>query len=557
VGYFGDRRLFKRYKCKTDLYVTIAGSRWKASTVDFSLNGLCIFIEGAPGIEVYSRVSLDIEEMGLTIEADVVWVQKTESNLLLGLQKISFSGLLKHFPLSDILLDLQRSDKTGILEIRNGGTSKQIFLKNGTVVSAASNSREDRIEEVLLRDNKITGDQYYQVVRNEGGAANAQARLLVEMGYIKPQDLLAAVKRQAEEIILSLFQWADGLVTFFEGSLPADIVPLKLSAANLIFQGIKSINDPEYFEAVCPTRDTIVYYSEEPINLFQNIQITPKDQYVLSLIDSKVTIGEMLAASSIGEFLTLKIIWALLSTRMIVPIGKGYIPDKNIIKIIREPREDIDTVFLAKVDDVFGSLRSLDYYTVLGVSRRASQDEVKRAFYRCAREFHPDRHFGDSSETMKSKLNAIFAFLNDAYKVLSRPAERAKYDNELTGRPKPKADRGETAKIRFQEGKSLFVKGRYEEAAVLFAQAVHLDESVAPYHYYLGAAYAKLNKFQDAVKAINKSLAIAPRNADYLAELGRIYLFLGFKGRARSTFEKAIRIDPSHAEAHEGLKASA
>jgi curved DNA-binding protein CbpA len=557
VLHFGDRRLFKRFACKTDLYVTIDGRRWEASTVDFSLSGLCIFVEGMPAIELNSRVSLSIEEMDLAIQADVVWLQKTESNLLIGLQKITISGLLKHIPLSDILLDLQRSDKTGILEITNAGTCKQIFIKGGTVVSAASNSREDSIEDILLRDSKITSDQYSQFVNSKCETRNSQVRALVEMGYIQPHDLLMTVKRQAEEIILSLFQWADGFVTFIEGPLSPEIAQFKLSAANLIFQGIKRINGPEYFQAVCPILDTILYYSEEPINLFQNILITSEDQYVLSLIDSKVTIKELVAMSAIGELLTMKIISALLSTRMIVPIGKGYIPDKNIVKIFKEPPKEIDSAFISKVKDLFSSLGSLDYYSVLGIRHRASQEEVKKAFYRCAREFHPDKHFGISSETTKVELNAIFAFINNAYKMLSDPAERAKYDNTLSRRAyKPETNNVETAKVKFQEGKALLMRGLYEDAAVLFAQAVHFDRSAAAYHYHLGVAYAKLSKFQDAVQAITKALEIDPQNADYITELGQIYLMLGFSGRAKSTFEKAIKVDPSNRKAHEGLKSA-
>ena len=554
MGRFGDRRLFRRYKHKADFYISCEGSYYKASTVDFSLNGLCIFIEGIPSIEVNSAVTLSIEDLDLNIEAIPVWIQKTDSNILVGFRKMTISGLLKHYPLSDVLLDLQRSDATGVLELKDDPVSKQIFIKGGTIVFASSNYEGDRIEEILLRDGKITNDQYYQVAGIPRRDGKSQSKVLVEMGYIKPHDLLAAVKHQCEEIVLSLFQWDEGRVSFIEGELRREVPTLKLSAANLIFNGIKRINKPDYFHSICPPLDTILYYSEDPINLFQEIHFSEKDQYVFSLIDSKITIREMLSVSTEGELQTLKIICALLSTRMIKPIGEGAIPDKSIIKMIREPQTNVDPAFMEKVGNVFGRLESSDYYNILGIGRTASQEEIKKAFYKCAKEFHPDRHFGASSDALKDKLNAIFAAINDANRVLSNPAEKTRYDSTLYVRPpKPETDHREAALAKFQEGKTALKKGRFEDAAVLFGQAVYLDNTVASYHFCLGTAYAKQNKFHEAVTAINTALGIEPLNADYTAELGHLFLRLGFKSRAKSTLEKAVRLDPSNKRAFDGL----
>ena len=98
-------------------------------TVDFSLSGMCIFIEGMPSIALNSVISLRIEDMDMDIQARVVWIKKTESNLLVGLEKMLISGILKYYALSDILLDLQRSDETGILEFTDGSVVKRIYIK--------------------------------------------------------------------------------------------------------------------------------------------------------------------------------------------------------------------------------------------------------------------------------------------------------------------------------------------------------------------------------------------------------------------------------------------
>jgi DnaJ-class molecular chaperone len=63
-----------------------------------------------------------------------------------------------------------------------------------------------------------------------------------------------------------------------------------------------------------------------------------------------------------------------------------------------------------------------DYYEVLGVSRTASQEEIKKAYRKLARQNHPDRNPGDKA------AEARFKEIQNAYDTLSDPQKRAQYD---------------------------------------------------------------------------------------------------------------------------------
>ncbi len=63
-----------------------------------------------------------------------------------------------------------------------------------------------------------------------------------------------------------------------------------------------------------------------------------------------------------------------------------------------------------------------DYYKILGISKKASQDEIKKAYRKLAQKYHPDRNPNDK------KAEEKFKDVSEAYEVLSDPEKRKKYD---------------------------------------------------------------------------------------------------------------------------------
>src|SRR4030066_329362 len=67
-------------------------------------------------------------------------------------------------------------------------------------------------------------------------------------------------------------------------------------------------------------------------------------------------------------------------------------------------------------------MTSKDYYAILEISRKASAKEIKQAYRRLARRYHPDLHPGDKFD------EDMFKAINEAYEVLSDPEKRREYD---------------------------------------------------------------------------------------------------------------------------------
>ncbi len=551
-----DKRRYKRYKHELQCYLSFKENFFNAKIIDYSIKGISFIIDGIPPIDLGSDVHFRIEDLNIEDDGKLVWVQKFDSYMKGGIEKKSISGLLKHYPLADILIDLQRSEKNGILDLRNDPVIKKIYIKSGDMVFATSNRAEDHFVEFLLKTGKITIDQYYQLIDTSEKKGKSHGAVLVELGYLKPKDLIWAVRHHVEEIILSLFQWEEGIFSFIEGPVLSDkVIQLKLSVANLIYRGIKRINDPTYFNNAMPPMDALLSYSSDPMDLFQDVNLDTTDKDILFLANGKRTIKEIISVSPLNHFQTIKTLCALFRTR-IIDLKENYVAEDEIHEdILKEPELETDHAFLEKVEDVHKKLGSTDYYSILGIEKWATLDTIKKAYYKAAKEFHPDKHLHLPSDTLKSKLNAIFSRLTEIYKILSDSNKRIEYDNRPAVKPANlQTDNVEMAKTLFQEGKDAFRKGSHEKAKELFGRAIYLDSLVSSYYFYLGLVLEKQQKLHEAGKILNKALKLDPFNSDYLAELGHIYLQLGFNLRAKSTFQKAIRSDSSNKRAIEGMK---
>ncbi|HEV2775435.1 MAG TPA: molecular chaperone DnaJ [Solirubrobacteraceae bacterium] len=86
-----------------------------------------------------------------------------------------------------------------------------------------------------------------------------------------------------------------------------------------------------------------------------------------------------------------------------------------------------------------------DHYKVLGVERKASQDEIKKAYRKLARKYHPDKNPGDA------KAEERFKQISQAHDVLGDPDKRKEYDRALTN-PFSNVGRGGSGQPGFDTG---------------------------------------------------------------------------------------------------------
>lgn len=195
-----------------------------------------------------------------------------------------------------------------------------------------------------------------------------------------------------------------------------------------------------------------------------------------------------------------------------------------------------------------------NHYEVLGLPKTANADEIKAAYRKLAKQWHPDR-FAEGPE--KEDAEVKFQAFTEAYNILSDPNLRKRYDQgDLEDKQVSleDLDQNQQAKLFFANGVNQFRDGDYAAAADYFGQAVKIQPEVAKYHAHVGEACSKIPaRYKEAVAAYEKALEIEPYNYRWHISLGRIYKQSNMPLRAKKCFEEVMRWDEGNATAGKEL----
>jgi hypothetical protein len=151
------------------------------------------------------------------------------------------AGRLEGMSVPDLMWLLCRRQATGVLHMSRGPVTKKIYFQDGRIIFSASGDPSDRLGELLLRGGQIKLEHLECAIANLH-LGKRLGTLLVEMGHLRPEDLVRGVMTQVREIVLGLFTWEEGIYRFEEGPLPTqEVITLGMKTGELLLQGIRRI----------------------------------------------------------------------------------------------------------------------------------------------------------------------------------------------------------------------------------------------------------------------------------------------------------------------------
>jgi DnaJ-class molecular chaperone len=161
----------------------------------------------------------------------------------------------------------------------------------------------------------------------------------------------------------------------------------------------------------------------------------------------------------------------------------------------------MDVSFRIEVETLAEALDQLDYFAVLKLAATATPPEIRAAYHRESRVYHPDRYAAVDDEPFRDRVGRIYRRINEAYTVLRDDARRKKYAGDLAG---PERAR----KLRFSEDDEAAVKEAQKKRAV-----EQLGQTPNGRKFYSAAlADAQAGRWEGVERNLRLALAYEPAN---------------------------------------------
>ena len=158
-----------------------------------------------------------------------------------------------------------------------------------------------------------------------------------------------------------------------------------------------------------------------------------------------------------------------------------------------------------------------DPYRVLGVSRDASDEEIKQAYRRLAKQYHPDLNPGDQEAARRmQEVNAAYEQIKNPEKAQSQPGAYG-YDPFGDYRQQSYTERGDD---QYQQAAAQYIRfNRFLEALNTLENSAQRD---ARWYYLSALANDGLGNQVTAMEHIRRAVSMDPGNPEYLNALNRM-----------------------------------
>ncbi|HYH97018.1 J domain-containing protein [Hyalangium sp.] len=167
-------------------------------------------------------------------------------------------------------------------------------------------------------------------------------------------------------------------------------------------------------------------------------------------------------------------------------------------------------------------LDQVDYFEVLQLSREATPADIKKAFYRESRAFHPDRFYQLENKTLKDHVNELYKRVTEAYYVLRDDTKRRKYLADVTGPQRAQ-------KLRFTEASEAETK-----AAVKKEHAEQIGKDPKGRQFFqLGNTDLEAGRWSSAERNLKMALTYESSNALYKEKLAEAQKKLNEESKAK------------------------
>lgn len=177
------------------------------------------------------------------------------------------------------------------------------------------------------------------------------------------------------------------------------------------------------------------------------LTLTPEEGFLLSRVDGCASLGELLKSTGLPEAQVIPLVRSLKEKGVLETPDAGGAkaaepapkpkakPEKKsrydgFIFNLTDLNEDVELDVDLRKEILFlhGHLGDFNYYDLLGVRPRTSNEDIRARYFELSRRFHPDRYYGKRLGSYKGRLSQVFQAVHEAYETLGDKKKKTEYD---------------------------------------------------------------------------------------------------------------------------------
>ncbi|MFN7947458.1 MAG: DnaJ domain-containing protein [Blastocatellia bacterium] len=353
-------------------------------------------------------------------------------------------GQLAALPFTELARRIHQRQLSGTLTLAQGAVKKIIQFTQGDVCGTASNQSQDSILSVLVSNGHLSQAQAGEI-RQQVAAGRKLSQVLLENSQLSREMLTSAQFDQVTIIFTSLCAWQEGSYSFEEGS-PVENSS-RLRVPDLLLGVARQVSSPEILDQLRGDGTARVQLAPGAMERCAQFRLKPQEGYLMTRLDVPLTIAELLMVSGLAEIETLRSLYTLECAELIVISGRTAVasaaaaaftsrpvtppPQPAAAETTAAPAPPAKAANAeeASLDEIMQMARlvaeSDDDALILGLTASATRAEVKNAYTRLAKKYHPDRYQKSADEATLVALKDIFARIRKAYEAMRTSAPEA------------------------------------------------------------------------------------------------------------------------------------
>jgi len=324
--------------------------------------------------------------------------------------------------LPELLRDLYVRQATGLLHFDRDGERISVRLINGQIVGGASSFEAQRLGETMLRHGLLSPADLAEALTIVLRSGRRLGPVLRELGMMGQERLEAAIALRVTQVLSVALSWTDGVHSFETKEVPippTEDLTLKACSGELILRAVRAMSDVDEIGSRLGSLEHVPVQSADPLLRSQHLSLTPAETCVLSSLNPSLTVGDLVERMSIAPGETKRALLGLLCTGL-----AQYVPETS------RPQE-ASTSLREEILEVYAGLHTKNHFEILHLPVSASPTEIKSAYVRLVKRFHPDTQSDHAVAGLTDELHAILLRVCEAHSVLRSPDLRARYEATL------------------------------------------------------------------------------------------------------------------------------